>query len=129
MYGCKPDLTREGGSIPVTLTFQETTGTFPTFPCVPSLLAYWIHNTLYRVYTDVFCLGNTRIAHYVVTKALACRNIYLAHILPILVFNCATPSYFPGKSVMLLPMGAGDDGAHSQNEKINMRNYIEGVSY
>ena len=30
---------------------------------------------------------------------------------------------------MLLPMGAGDDGAHSQNEKINIRNYIEGVSY
>ena len=29
---------------------------------------------------------------------------------------------------MLLPMGAGDDGAHSQNEKINIRNYIEGVS-
>eukprot|EP00116_Pleurobrachia_bachei_P012103 sb/3472365/ len=56
VYGVEPDLTREGGSIPVTLTFQKTTG----------------------------------------------------------------------KSVMLLPMGAGDDGAHSQNEKINIRNYIEG---
>jgi len=56
VYGTEPDLTREGGSIPVTLTFQQTTG----------------------------------------------------------------------KSVMLLPMGAGDDGAHSQNEKINIRNYIEG---
>lgn len=33
-----------------------------------------------------------------------------------------------GKNVMLLPMGACDDGAHSQNEKINIRNYIEGVS-
>jgi nonspecific dipeptidase len=32
-----------------------------------------------------------------------------------------------GKSVILLPLGAGDDGAHSQNEKINIRNYIEGV--
>jgi hypothetical protein len=32
-----------------------------------------------------------------------------------------------GKSVILLPVGAGDDGAHSQNEKINIRNYIEGV--
>lgn len=29
---------------------------------------------------------------------------------------------------MLLPMGAGDDSAHSQNEKIDVRNYIEGVS-
>ncbi|CAG0913409.1 unnamed protein product [Notodromas monacha] len=34
-----------------------------------------------------------------------------------------------GKSVLLLPMGAADDGAHSQNEKIDIRNYIEGVSY
>ena len=29
---------------------------------------------------------------------------------------------------MLLPVGACDDGAHSQNEKIDRRNYIEGVS-
>lgn len=32
-----------------------------------------------------------------------------------------------GKNVILLPIGAGDDGAHSQNEKIDIRNYIEGV--
>lgn len=32
-----------------------------------------------------------------------------------------------GKSVMLLPMGACDDGAHSQNEKLDRRNYIQGV--
>lgn len=58
VYGVEPDLTREGGSIPVTLVLQEATG----------------------------------------------------------------------KNVILLPVGAGDDGAHSQNEKINVRNYIEGVS-
>jgi len=57
VYGVDPDLTREGGSIPVTLTLQEATG----------------------------------------------------------------------KNVILLPMGAADDGAHSQNEKIDMRNYIEGT--
>jgi len=57
VYGVEPDLTREGGSIPVTLTFQEATG----------------------------------------------------------------------KNVMLLPMGAADDGAHSQNEKIDVRNYISGT--
>lgn len=45
----EPDLTREGGSIPVTLTFQEATG----------------------------------------------------------------------RNVMLLPVGSSDDGAHSQNEKLN----------
>ncbi|XP_046377519.2 cytosolic non-specific dipeptidase-like isoform X1 [Haliotis rufescens] len=57
VFGVEPDMTREGGSIPVTLTFQEATG----------------------------------------------------------------------KNVMLLPIGACDDGAHSQNEKIDRRNYINGV--
>lgn len=33
-----------------------------------------------------------------------------------------------GKNIVLLPVGAADDGAHSQNEKIDVRNYIEGVS-
>lgn len=31
------------------------------------------------------------------------------------------------KNVMLLPIGACDDMAHSQNEKINISNYIEGT--
>ncbi|XP_076628449.1 cytosolic non-specific dipeptidase 2 [Colletes latitarsis] len=57
VYKVEPDLSREGGSIPVTLTFQDVTG----------------------------------------------------------------------KNVLLLPVGAGDDGAHSQNEKLNIRNYIEGT--
>jgi len=57
IYGVEPDMTREGGSIPVTLTIEEVTG----------------------------------------------------------------------KNVMLLPMGQADDGAHSQNEKISIRNYIEGT--
>lgn len=58
VYGIEPDLTREGGSIPVTLTLQQATG----------------------------------------------------------------------KNVVLIPVGASDDGAHSQNEKIDVRNYIEGVN-
>ena len=58
MFKTDPDMTREGGSIPVTLTLQEATG----------------------------------------------------------------------KNVMLLPLGACDDGAHSQNEKMDRKNYIEGVS-
>ena len=57
MFGIDPDLTREGGSIPITLTFEEATG----------------------------------------------------------------------KNVMLLPIGSCDDGAHSQNEKINRSNFINGV--
>ena len=32
------------------------------------------------------------------------------------------------KNIVLLPIGASDDGAHSQNEKINRVNYIQGVS-
>lgn len=59
VFNIEPDFTREGGSIPVTLTFQELTG----------------------------------------------------------------------KNVLLLPIGSSDDGAHSQNEKINVSNYIEGVRY
>jgi len=51
VYGVDPDLTREGGSIPVTISLEEATG----------------------------------------------------------------------KNVILLPMGACDDGAHSQNEKITSR--------
>lgn len=57
VYNVEPDFIREGGSIPITLTFEELTG----------------------------------------------------------------------NNVMLLPMGASDDMAHSINEKINIRNYIEGT--
>lgn len=57
VFGVEPDMTREGGSIPVTLAFQEITG----------------------------------------------------------------------KNVMLIPMGSADDMAHSQNEKINRSNYIQGM--
>ena len=57
VFGVDPDFTREGGSIPVTTSFQEATG----------------------------------------------------------------------KDVLLLPIGSSDDGAHSQNEKIDVRNYIQGI--
>ncbi|POG69109.1 glutamate carboxypeptidase protein [Rhizophagus irregularis DAOM 181602=DAOM 197198] len=57
VFKCKPDLTREGGSIPVTLTFQDALN----------------------------------------------------------------------KNVLLLPMGRGDDGAHSTNEKLDRSNYIQGI--
>ncbi|KAJ2957976.1 hypothetical protein NUW54_g14563 [Trametes sanguinea] len=56
IYKRSPDLTREGGSIPVTLTFAESLGV----------------------------------------------------------------------NVLLLPMGRGDDGAHSTNEKLDRSNFIEG---
>ncbi|KAF2202384.1 beta-Ala-His dipeptidase [Delitschia confertaspora ATCC 74209] len=57
VFGVKPDLTREGGSIPVTLTFQDELQ----------------------------------------------------------------------KNVLLLPMGSSTDMAHSINEKLDKRNYIEGT--
>ncbi|KAJ7834379.1 hypothetical protein B0H14DRAFT_2798608 [Mycena olivaceomarginata] len=57
IYNKTPDLTREGGSIPVTLTFAETLGV----------------------------------------------------------------------NVLLLPMGRGDDGAHSTNEKLDKSNFIQGT--
>lgn len=58
VFGVEPDMIREGGSIPVTLTLQEATN----------------------------------------------------------------------KNVILIPVGACDDGAHSQNEKLDVYNYIEGVN-
>ncbi|ELU38063.1 glutamate carboxypeptidase [Rhizoctonia solani AG-1 IA] len=58
IYGKEPNLTREGGSIPVTLTFADA------------------------------------------------LNV----------------------NVLLLPMGRGSDGAHSTNEKLDLSNYINGVS-
>ena len=57
VWGVEPDLTREGGSIPITLTFEKELKT----------------------------------------------------------------------SVLLLPVGRGDDGAHSTNEKLDISNYIEGT--
>lgn len=57
VWGVDPDYTREGGSIPITLSFQENLNT----------------------------------------------------------------------TVVLLPMGRGDDGAHSTNEKLDVPNYIEGT--
>ncbi|VDO91142.1 unnamed protein product [Heligmosomoides polygyrus] len=57
VFGVDPDYTREGGSIPITLTFQELTG----------------------------------------------------------------------NNVMLLPIGACDDMAHSQNEKLDRFNYVQGT--
>ena len=57
VWGVEPDLTREGGSIPITITFEEATG----------------------------------------------------------------------KSVVLLPVGASDDGAHSQNEKFDRKNYLNAI--
>lgn len=57
VYGVEPDLTREGGSIPITLTFEQELNT----------------------------------------------------------------------SVLLLPMGRGDDGAHSINEKLDISNFINGI--
>ncbi|CAN8105884.1 unnamed protein product [Discula destructiva] len=57
VWGVAPDFTREGGSIPVTLTFEQATG----------------------------------------------------------------------KNVLLLPMGSSTDGAHSINEKLDKKNYVEGI--
>ena len=33
------------------------------------------------------------------------------------------------KNIVLLPIGVCDDGAHSQNEKINIVNYVQGVGF
>ena len=38
-----------------------------------------------------------------------------------------TLSETTGKDCVLLPMGRSDDGAHSQNEKLNISNFQNGV--
>lgn len=49
------------------------------------------------------------------------RLIYVS--IPVtLTFEQAT-----GKNVLLLPMGSSTDAAHSINEKLDKRNYIEGI--
>jgi len=85
VYGVDPDLTREGGSIPVTLTLQVELLYLVSLLCPQSL--YF----------------NSQLVFVSLLQEMT------------------------GKSVILLPVGAGDDGAHSQNEKIDIRNYIEGV--
>ena len=74
VFGVEPDMTREGGSIPVTLAFQELTG----------------------------------------SKFLLC---------------CVSSRRTFAENVMLLPIGACDDMAHSQNEKLNISNYMQGVRF
>lgn len=44
----------------------------------------------------------------------------------------SSPLFFPfslaaGNSVVLLPIGASDDSAHSTNEKLNVENYVRGA--
>jgi Cys-Gly metallodipeptidase DUG1 len=52
--------------------------------------------------------------------AILTKNV---HSIPVtLTFEQAT-----GKNVLLLPMGSSTDGAHSINEKLDKRNYIEGI--
>jgi nonspecific dipeptidase len=77
VHGIEPDLTREGGSIPITCKFH-----FFFF--------------------------------------LMRKNL-------IYVFLLVTFQEQTGKNVLLLPIGASDDGAHSQNEKFDISNYMNGM--
>lgn len=51
-----------------------------------------------------------------------CANNWFNSIPVTLTFEQAT-----GKNVLLLPMGSSTDAAHSVNEKLDKRNYIEGT--
>jgi len=61
--------------------------------------------------------------NFTIVKLLNMLNVIIMYII-VKIFKEVT-----GKNVLLLPMGSGDDGAHSQNEKIEVRNYVEGVSF
>jgi len=43
------------------------------------------------------------------------------------LFSLVTFQEQTGTNVLLLPIGASDDGAHSQNEKFDISNYMNGM--
>jgi Cys-Gly metallodipeptidase DUG1 len=59
----------------------------------------------------------TRYASFEQISLLAASSIPVT-----LTFEQAT-----GKNVLLLPMGSSTDAAHSINEKLDKKNYIEGI--
>jgi Cys-Gly metallodipeptidase DUG1 len=67
-------------------------------------------------------MGKTRDSAHLILPAAPRNYTREGGSIPVaLTFSEAT-----GKSVMLLPLGQGDDGAHGPGEKIARRNYIEG---
>ena len=60
-------------------------------------------------------------------------HVVVLLLMMILSFGCCsipvtiTFEQATGKNVLLLPMGSSTDAAHSINEKLDKRNYIEGI--
>ncbi|XP_046809913.1 cytosolic non-specific dipeptidase-like isoform X3 [Lucilia cuprina] len=74
--------------------------------------------------------GDPNHAHYEAAKR-AIKHVF--HVEPDMTREgCSIPITLTlqeatGKNVILVPVGASDDGAHSQKEKIDIYNYIEGT--
>ena len=99
VFGVKPDLTREGGRCVLSSSM--------------SLVALGL-----LLYLSILSSINAQ-KYRKVTFANTNTNCSI----PVtLTFQQAT-----GKNVLLLPMGSSTDAAHSINEKLDRRNYIEGT--
>jgi Cys-Gly metallodipeptidase DUG1 len=54
-------------------------------------------------------------------------NLWYIHLLLYSIPVTLTFEQATGKNVLLLPMGSSTDAAHSINEKLDKKNYIEGI--
>lgn len=84
---------------------------------------------VYKVEPDMTCEGN----RIMIILHFSRKHNLNGFFLFVLILGGSIPvtltlQQATGKNVLLLPVGAADDGAHSQNEKLDIRNYIEGVS-
>ena len=107
VYGVEPDLTREGGSIPVTLTLQ--------------VVLLW---TLCWLLMGVGCWSLIISDSLIADEDCRCWVWKLQQYQLLCWWQFDIIQEATGKNVILLPMGAADDGAHSQNEKIDIRSGV-----
>ena len=91
--------------MPVTLKFEEATGTLCTLCSLLGSAGLWF---------IVF-------VHSAPLLKMTCCVRHTRGSLVSMVCDSA------GKSVLMLPVGQGDDGAHSQNEKFARANYINAI--
>jgi len=111
-----PDLTREGGSIPVALTFEVATGYAHTHTHTHT------HTQQYtRIFTHTHAHAHTH------THTQQYTHIFTHIYTHTHKHHTHTHTQHNRKNVLLLPVGACDDGAHSQNEKFDRINYINGI--
>ena len=152
VFGVEPDMTREGGSIPITLKVSRwlcvvlacmvrrasrrssfALSWVTVVACFALLTAFLLLHPPFPHHLWVYLsprghsLKKQLVRGYPVTVCVGKTGLELEqHVAPF-AWACLYDVARAGKSVLMLPMGQGDDGAHSQNEKFNRDNYIKGI--